>query len=116
MLREPTKEANLLKNALEDYGIEVHLEYNDGHKSVDLAIPDAKLYIEVDGIQHLIDPKQVRADLNRDYYSNQEGMGTIHIHNWEITHHLRSIARAIAETAIARETSLRRIARRGVEI
>ncbi len=59
----PTKEALLLKHALEQKGIRVLKELDDGHKTIDLAIPKAKLNIEVDGIQHLTDPNQIVADL-----------------------------------------------------
>ena len=77
----PTKEAFDLKEALEQKGVRVYIELDDGHKHVDLAIPKAKLNIEVDGIQHLTNPYQIMADLNRGYYSHKSGFNTMHIPN-----------------------------------
>lgn len=93
----------MLKEALETHGIEVLVEFYDGHKSIDLSIPSAKLNIEVDGIQHLTDPYQIVADLLRDHYSDEIGFSTLHVHNWEVRTNLPKIATAIAEAALVRE-------------
>ncbi len=69
--RTPTKEAADLKNELEKHGVKVYVELSDGHKHIDLALPEAKLNIEVDGIHHLTNPRQIVADLARGYYSNK---------------------------------------------
>ena len=114
MLRKPTREAYLLCNALQKHGVDVHMEYDDGHKSVDLAIPSANLYIEVDGIHHLTDSKQIKSDLNRDYYSSENGVGTIHVHNWEVDENLDEIATAIADTATSRESDLVKVVDRRI--
>lgn len=50
----PSKEALDLKRALEEKGIRVYKELDDGYKHIDLTIPKAKINIEIDGIQHLI--------------------------------------------------------------
>ena len=101
--RVPTKEAQGLKVALEQRGVTVYQELDDGHKHIDLAIPKAKLNIEVDGIRHLTDYKQILADLGRGYYSRKNGYDTMHIPNELIHAHLEEIADALAEAAKIRE-------------
>ncbi len=102
----PTDEARALKEALEKLGILVYKELNDGYKNIDLAIPKAKLNVEVDGIQHLTDPKQIISDLNRGYYSHKNGFNTMHIPNEMIHKHLKKIAEALAEASKIREQKL----------
>ena len=80
-------------------GVKVYVELNDGYKHVDLALPKAKLNIEVDGAQHLTNPNQIMADLNRGYYSNKLGYSTMHIPNEMIRLHLNQIADALAEAS-----------------
>jgi very-short-patch-repair endonuclease len=104
--RIPTKEANDLKIALEKKGVIVYLELDDGHKHIDLAIPRAKLNIEVDGIKHLIDPHQILADLGRGYYSHKNGYDTMHIPNEMIHLHLEEISEALAEATKIRERKI----------
>lgn len=94
-----TPEAIQLYKLLIDAGVDAEIEHFDGHKHVDIAIPEAKLYIEVDGIQHLIDPEQILADLHRVYYSEKDGYGTFRIPNEIIHHYLKEVAHAIAEAA-----------------
>jgi very-short-patch-repair endonuclease len=62
--------------------------------------------IEVDGMQHLTDARQILSDLARGHYSNELGYQTIHIHNSELHHHLDDIADALA--AAARERMRRK--------
>jgi|SRR3989344_4424463 len=99
----PTKEAMLLKKALEKQGVLVYKELDDGHKTIDLAIPKAKLNVEVDGIQHLTDPNQIVTDLSRGYYSHKNGYDTMHIPNEMILRHLKEISTALAEASKIRE-------------
>lgn len=102
----PTAEADALRRALEDRGVKVYVELNDGHKTVDLAIPRAKFNVEVDGIQHLTNPKQILADLARGYYSHKNGYDTMHIQNEMIRLHLEDIADALAEASKTRERQI----------
>jgi very-short-patch-repair endonuclease len=102
----PTREALLLKDALEDKGITVYKELHDGFKTIDLALPKAKINIEVDGIQHLTNPKQILADLERGYYSHKNGYDTMHIPNEMIRLHLPEISTALAEAAKTRQKRL----------
>ncbi len=102
----PTKEACDLKEALEEKGVLVYIELDDGHKHVDLAIPRAKLNVEVDGIKHLTDPHQIVADLGRGYYSHKIGYSTMHIPNEMIHRHLKEISEALAEASKIREQKI----------
>ncbi len=90
-----TKQTLKLAEALKKRGVHLELEYWDGHKHVDIFIPKARIYIEVDGVQHDTKKKQVISDFNRDYFSHKEGFFTKHITNEEIEEHLESIADAI---------------------
>lgn len=92
-----------MKDALEERGVKVYVELHDGFKTVDLALPRAKINIEVDGIQHLTDPKQILADLGRGYYSHKNGYDTMHIQNEMVRTHLGEIADALAEASKVRE-------------
>ena len=104
--RSPTAEARFLKEALEKRGVKVYVELHDGFKTVDLAIPRAKINVEVDGIQHLTDPKQILADLGRGYYSHKNGYDTMHIPNEMVRTHLDEIAEALAEASKMRERKI----------
>lgn len=92
-----TKCSRLLWAALKERGIDAVTEYSDGHKKVDLAVPSAKLYIEVDGLHHSLELGQVITDLKRDSYSNQEGFRTIRIPNQAIREDLNRVADAVAQ-------------------
>ncbi len=102
----PTQEATALKEALEQKGVLVYLELNDGYKHIDLAIPRAKLNIEIDGIRHLTNPHQILADLGRGYYSHKNGYNTMHIPNEMIHRHLEKISEALAEASKMREKKI----------
>ncbi len=106
MVRQPTKEALLLKTALEKLGLRVLVEVDDGFKSIDLSIPSARINIEVDGGQHLTDPYQILTDLKRSFYSNMLGYDTIHIPNRLIYADLGGIASALAEAAKIKEETI----------
>jgi very-short-patch-repair endonuclease len=105
--RAPTKEAWDLKEALEKRGVRVLMELHDGYKHIDIAIPGAKINVEVDGIQHLTNPKQILADLNRGYYSHKNGYNTMHIPNEMIRLHLEEISEALAEASRIKEKQIR---------
>lgn len=99
MQKKSTPQALKLKEALESLGIKMLSEHWDGHKHIDLSIPDAKINIEIDGPRHLTDPFQILADMNRSHGSEMLGYHTLHIHNEEIDTNLERIAVAIAEAA-----------------
>lgn len=102
----PTEEAICLRNALVKRGVKVYKELHDGFKTIDLTLPRAKINIEVDGIQHLTDPKQILADLGRGYYSHKSGYDTMHIQNDMIRNHLDEIADALADASKTREQKI----------
>lgn len=104
---KPTKEALMLKKALEKLGIRVLVEVDDGHKHIDLTIPSARINIEVDGDRHLTDAYQILADLKRAHYSDDLGYDTIHIPNELIESNLGGIASALAEAAKIREEQIK---------
>ncbi len=92
----PTEHTLRLVAALHERGIELKTEHWDGHKHIDIYIPEGRLYIEVDGVPHYTNPKQLIADFKRDYFSFKEGYLTKHITNEAIDLHLDEIADAIA--------------------
>ncbi|MEK6947793.1 MAG: DUF559 domain-containing protein [Nanoarchaeota archaeon] len=73
--------ARKLYEALKKQKVEAKLELYDGHKHIDIAIPKAKVNIEVDGGQHNYDHKQALSDLKRTYYSFKKGYLTLRIPN-----------------------------------
>lgn len=92
-----TKETLALAEALRVRGVEVELEHWDGYKHVDIFVPKAKLYIEIDGLQHFINPKQIVSDFKRDHYSDQEAISTMRFPNGMVHGYIGQIADAIAE-------------------
>ncbi len=76
-----TPEARILCDALRDKGFNAQKEWSDGHKHVDIAVPEAMTYIEIDGCQHNLSPEQALTDLKRTMYSSKEGYVTLPIPN-----------------------------------
>lgn len=91
----PTKHAADLHAALVQVGVEAHLEHFDGHKCVDIYVPKAKLYIEVDGRHHYTSAIQIQTDFERDHRSDDRGFHTMHIANHTVEKEAIKIARAI---------------------
>lgn len=105
--REPTPQAERLHEALNKRDIHNELEFDDGHKHVDIHIPSAKLNVEVDGKYHLTDPEYLFRDLERDSYSHSDGIDTIRIPNFYVDSHLDEIADAIAQVTRKRRNKKR---------
>jgi very-short-patch-repair endonuclease len=103
MYKAPTREAQDLKLALEKLGVRVLAEVDDGHKHIDLALPDSHINVEVDGDQHVTDAHQILSDLARSHYSDDAGYHTLHISNQAIRTNLGGVASALAEAAKIRE-------------
>lgn len=78
-------------------GIRAEVEKFDGYKTIDIAVVEAKINIEVDGSHHNRSPKQAIADLRRTYYSFRKGYYTIRIPNSIIETHLMETADLVAE-------------------
>ncbi len=83
--------------ALKQRGIPCEFEAYDGHKHIDIAIHDIKLYIEVDGEHHTIDSNQFIADLKRDKFSNEGGYQIRRFTNNIISEHIDEIADNLKE-------------------
>ena len=60
-----TEQTRQLHRALGERGVKAELEYFDGHKHVDIAILSARMFIEVDGLQHFTDPVHIEKDFKR---------------------------------------------------
>lgn len=94
-----TPQALALYDALIVRGIKCELEKYDGYKHIDIAIPWAKINIEIDGTQHYLDPQQVAADYKRSYHSMQKGFKTIRYPNFIIENNVDEVADTIAKIA-----------------
>ncbi|KKS98680.1 MAG: hypothetical protein UV73_C0001G0201 [Candidatus Gottesmanbacteria bacterium GW2011_GWA2_43_14] len=92
-----TPQAEKLFNELKRLGVNAEYEYSDGHKHVDIAILDAQIYIEVDGMHHFLDPDQIARDFGRSHYSEIDNFHTIHIPNLIIEKYCFGVAKAISE-------------------
>lgn len=101
-----TPQAKKLQEAIEKYEIEVIAEYFDGYKHVDLFLPEARIAIEVDGLQHVSDPKQIMIDFQREHYSKLNNIDTLHLENSVVVKHLDEIAKAISDVVKERKVLL----------
>jgi len=100
-----TDQARELYELLKQRGINAESEYSDGHKHVDIAIRDAHIFIEVDGLQHFTDPEQIESDFKRTHFSEGDDFDTIHVPNLIIEKHLQEVADAIVEVVKKRLTA-----------
>ena len=78
--KKSTTEAQKLYEILIKNGFNARLELWDGFKHIDIALPDYKVNIEVDGKHHQ-SKKQALADLKRTYHSFTKGYVTLRIPN-----------------------------------
>lgn len=92
---KPTKPALLLKKCLEEKGIGAILQHWDGHKHIDIFIPSSNLYIEIDGLQHYLSANQIISDIERDYWSYQEGFKTFRVPRFVVLTNHRKVVEAI---------------------
>lgn len=101
----PTKSVKPLADALHKRGIECKLEHSDGHKHVDIAILKSRIFIEVDGSQHVDNAEQIMRDFKRDHFSDGDDFSTLHVSNLLLNNQdeLEKIANAIADVARRRE-------------
>ena len=97
--------ARKLHKAIVRRGVDAKIEHDDGHKHIDIYIPGARIAIEVDGIQHYTNPKQIISDFGRSRGSQKEGVNTIHIPNDLVIKYLKKIADALAEVAKIQENN-----------
>lgn len=92
-----SNQAKSLYEALCKRGIDARLEHSDGYKTVDIAILEAHLYIEVDGIQHFTNPEQIMRDFKRSHFSDGDDFRTFYVTNQIIETHLEEVADAIVK-------------------
>lgn len=93
-----TKCEQILFDTLKKLNVDVIPLYSDGHKTVDMAILPAHLYIEVDDIGHFINADQIERDLNRSHFSDGDDFRTFYVTNQIIeSKYLDKVADAIAE-------------------
>ena len=92
-----TPEARALHKALVEEGVPAELEKWDGYKHIDIAIPEAKINIEVDGLPHNFDSEKALQDLKRTYYSFKKGYFTLRIPNSVIREHLDEVVDWVIE-------------------
>lgn len=95
-----TDEAIKLYFALKERGVPDFLEKSDGHKTIDIAVPHAKVNIEVDGIHHNYSAKQAISDLQRTLYSFKKGYTTLRIPNSLARYNLEQAADLITQYLI----------------
>ena len=102
-----TPQAKKLFSALKKRGIKCKLEAYDGYKHVDISIGWAKLNVEIDGRHHLLSHKQLYSDIQRDSYSQEDGIHTIRIPNETIDKDVNKLANTIAKVARKRYSEKR---------
>jgi len=90
-------QSELLYKTLQEKGIDVALEYFDGHKHVDIAILSAHIYIEVDGIRHFTDPQQIIRDFKRSHFSDGDDFSTFYVTNEILESHLDEVVNALVK-------------------
>lgn len=103
--KRSSKEAQKLYDILIKNGFNAKLELWDGFKHIDIAIPDYKINIEVDGKQHQSE-KQALADLKRTYHSFKKGYVTIRIPNKLVQENIFETANYIMQFLKASESQL----------
>ncbi|MBL7893867.1 MAG: DUF559 domain-containing protein [Bacteroidia bacterium] len=86
--------------ALKKLGVPAILESSDGHKTIDISVPDAKIHIEVDGKHHVHNSKQALSDLKRTFHSLREGFFTLRIPNSLIEKNLEEAAKLVTDCLI----------------
>lgn len=92
-----TPEALSLYLELRKRDVPAELEKWDGYKHIDIAIVEAKINIEIDGMHHSFDPQQAKSDLMRTYYSFMKGYYTLRIPNQLVRSHLDETADMITD-------------------
>jgi very-short-patch-repair endonuclease len=95
MNRSSSEYVKRLYDALISRGVDAVLEYNDGHKTVDIAVLNAKLFIEVDGLQHFTDSEQIKRDFKRSHYSDGDDFHTFYVTNQIVENYLNEVADAL---------------------
>ncbi len=99
-IEETTQETINLYFSLRMRGVPAALEKFDGHKTIDIAVVDAKVNIEVDGPQHNLNPKQAFSDLQRTFFAFKKGFFTLRIPNSLVRDNLQETADYITDLLV----------------
>ena len=92
-----TPVALALYKELKKRGVPAELEKWDGTKTIDIAVEDAKVNIEVDGAQHNFSADQAMRDLYRTLMAFKKGYFTLRIPNSLVKYNLQTTADLITE-------------------
>jgi len=95
--KEPTPHEQMLYDALIKRGVDAKLGHNDGHKTVDIAILPAKVFIEVDDLGHFTNPEQIMRDFDRNHFSDGDDFRTFYVTNQIIDHFVDKVADALVQ-------------------
>jgi very-short-patch-repair endonuclease len=95
--QKATPLAVALYKRLKKRGVPAELEKWDGNKTIDIAVVDAKVNIEVDGGQHNFNADQAMADLFRTLHAFRKGYLTLRIPNSLVKYNLEKTADLITE-------------------
>ena len=95
--RESTPHEIKLYEALIKRNIDATLGYYDQHKTVDIAVLPARMYIEVDDLRHFTDPVQIERDFKRSHFSDGDDFCTFYVTNQIIDNYVEKVADALAE-------------------
>lgn len=87
-------------------GVYAELEKYDGFKTIDIAVTNAKVNIEVDGMQHNYNAGQALADLKRTYYAFRKGFLTLRIPNSLVRNDLDETANFITNFLVESQEQL----------
>jgi len=94
---QATSHEQSLYDALIQRGIKAELSYNDGFKTVDIAILPARIFIEVDDLRHFTDADQIIRDFRRSHFSDGDDYDTFYVTNQIIDRYVDDVADALAE-------------------
>lgn len=83
--------------ALRNRGVPAKLELDDGYKTIDIAVPDAKINIEVDSRRHSNNPRQAMSNSSRTYHPFLKSYFTLRIPNSLVNRNLEETADFITE-------------------
>lgn len=104
----PTPQEIKLYKELRHRDIPAKLHKHTPHGiTIDIAIPSAKLNIEVDGVYHNLYAKQAMSDLKRTRYAIEDGYYTLRIPNSIVNKNLDETADLIGEIYEIRMEDLR---------
>lgn len=87
----------ILYKQLKKRGVPAELEKWDGTKTIDIAVVDAKVNIEVDGSQHNFNAQQALSDLLRTLLAFKKGYLTLRVPNSLVKYDLEKTADLITE-------------------